>query len=58
MAPALREGALVAVLTEWHSPDLELFLTYSSRRNQPKRVRALIEWLAKHFESQPMDPGR
>lgn len=57
VAPAVREGSLVRVLTEWQSPDLELFLTYNSRRNQPKRVRALIEWLAKHFESTAMDPG-
>lgn len=58
VAPAMRDGLLVQVLQQWVSPDLELFLTYSSRRNQPKRVRALIEWLAKHFESKPMDPGR
>lgn len=48
---AVREGRLQPVLTEWRAPDLELFLTYRSRRNQPRRVRALIDWLAQHFES-------
>jgi LysR family transcriptional regulator for bpeEF and oprC len=57
-APAVAEGALQPLLAEWTSPDLEFFLTYSSRRNQPRRVRALIDWLAAYFETTPLEPGR
>jgi DNA-binding transcriptional LysR family regulator len=54
--PALRSGALQSVLDDWQAPDLGVYLTYTSRRNQPQRVRVLIDWLARHFEAQPFDP--
>lgn len=57
-AQPVAEGLLQPVLAEWSAPDLEFFITYSSRRNQPRRVRALIEWLAKHFEATALQPGR
>lgn len=55
VGPAVAAGALREVLTGWRSPDLDVYLTYSSRRNQPQRVRALIDFLAAHFESTPFD---
>jgi LysR family transcriptional regulator for bpeEF and oprC len=54
--PALRAGTLRTLLPEWRSPDIDVYLTYASRRNQPQRVRALIDVLARHFEAAPFDP--
>lgn len=48
-ADALARGELQAVLEDWVSPSLGVHLAYSSRRQQPLRVRALIEHLAREL---------
>jgi DNA-binding transcriptional LysR family regulator len=42
-------GELVRILTDWRAPPLETQLLYRSRRNQPMRVRRLIDHLVRHF---------
>jgi DNA-binding transcriptional LysR family regulator len=44
--PAVAKGELQPVLSAWATPALGLHLAYSSRRNQPLRVRKLIDFLA------------
>lgn len=43
---AVSRGDLQAVMTDWQAPPLGLYLAYASRRNQPVRIRRLIEHLA------------
>lgn len=43
---AVSRGELQEVMTDWQAPPLGLYLAYASRRNQPVRVRRLIEHLA------------
>jgi DNA-binding transcriptional LysR family regulator len=43
---ALRSGALVELMPEFHSDDLGIFALYPSRKHLPAKVRALIEFLA------------
>ena len=43
---AVSRGELQEVLADWQAPALGLYLAYASRRNQPVRVRRLIEHLA------------
>jgi DNA-binding transcriptional LysR family regulator len=42
-------GELVRTLTDWQAPSLETQLLYRSRRNQPMRVRRLIDHLVRDF---------
>jgi DNA-binding transcriptional LysR family regulator len=42
-------GELVRILTDWQAPLLETQLLYRSRRNQPMRVRKLIDHLVHCF---------
>jgi DNA-binding transcriptional LysR family regulator len=46
-AAAVARGELVSVLSHWESPALGIWLVYGSRRNQPLRVRKLIEHLSR-----------
>jgi LysR family transcriptional regulator, regulator for bpeEF and oprC len=50
---AVARGKLRAVLEDWVSPALGVYLAYSSRRQQPLRVRALIEHLARELDDRP-----
>jgi DNA-binding transcriptional LysR family regulator len=43
---ALSRGELKEVMSDWQSPAPGLYLAYASRRNQPARIRRLIEHLA------------
>lgn len=43
---AVSRGKLQPVLTHWPTPPLGMYLVYTSRRNQPLRVRKLIDHLA------------
>lgn len=42
----LERGELVEVLPEWAAPAMPLTLMYANRRNVPRRVRAVMDWLA------------
>ena len=46
---AVKAGQLQPVLSHWTSPTLGIYLAYSSRRNLPLRVRALIDHVAGEF---------
>lgn len=45
----LRAGRLVPVLDDWRTGQTTLRVLYPSRRHLSAAVRALIEWLVKHF---------
>ncbi|CAG0946559.1 HTH-type transcriptional regulator DmlR [Gammaproteobacteria bacterium] len=55
---AVAQGRLVPVLAQWPSPALDVYLAYGSARNQPQRVRQLIDHLAAalppHFGAGPL----
>ncbi|WP_053843875.1 LysR family transcriptional regulator [Paracidovorax avenae] len=42
----LAQGALVEVLPQHTAPPMPLTLMYANRRNLPRRVRAVMDWLA------------
>jgi DNA-binding transcriptional LysR family regulator len=37
------------VLPQFELPSADLFVYYATRRNQPVRIRAFIDFLAEHF---------
>lgn len=43
---ALADGRLVAVLPDYCARPMPLALVYANRRNQPARVRVVMDWLA------------
>jgi DNA-binding transcriptional LysR family regulator len=45
-APHLADGTLVEVLPAWTAEPMPVSLVYANRRNLPKRVQALMDWLA------------
>ena len=46
----IRGGLLVALLTDFAAPPMPLTLLYANRRNLPKRVRAVMDWLVQVAE--------
>lgn len=46
----LESGELLEVLKPWTCQAMPISIMYESRRQQPKRVRTFIEWLATLFE--------
>jgi len=51
---ALRRGALVPILTEWHHVEpVPLFATYPSGRHLAPKVRAMIDFLVEQFGHTP-----
>ncbi|WP_338758903.1 LysR family transcriptional regulator [Massilia sp. METH4] len=50
LAKYLDSGRLRVVLPEFRLPAADLFVYYPSRRNQPVRARAFIDFLADHFK--------
>ena len=42
----LARGELVEVLPQHTAPPMPLTLMYANRRNLPRRVRAVMDWLA------------
>ena len=54
---AVKAGQLQPVLSHWTSPTLGVYLAYSSRRNLPLRVRALIDHVAGEFSDGLAMPG-
>jgi DNA-binding transcriptional LysR family regulator len=45
LAPAIAEGSLVRILTEWDTDFTGPFLYYASRRHMPAPLRAFIDFL-------------
>ena len=51
---ALRRGALVPVLTDWHHVEpVPLFATYPSGRHLAPKVRAMVDFLVEQFGAAP-----
>lgn len=50
----LRDGTVVPVLTEWTPTALPIQAVFSTRRQVPARVRALVEHLAVEFRTDPL----
>jgi DNA-binding transcriptional LysR family regulator len=50
VGPDVRAGRLVALLSGWHSPELEIFAIYPSRAHLSGKVRAMVDFLAAAFE--------
>jgi DNA-binding transcriptional LysR family regulator len=53
VAPHLRSGALVPLLTDYGIPDTCIFGVYSSRRFVPPILRSLIDFLVERFGNEP-----
>ena len=51
LAKYLESGRLKVVLPEYLLPPADLFVYYPSRRNQPARIRAFIDFLVEHFRA-------
>ncbi len=49
LRPAIQEGLLVPVLTEWVRPNHPFHLLYPSNRYMSTRLRVFIDWLVKVF---------
>jgi LysR family transcriptional activator of dmlA len=49
LAKYLESGRLKVVLPDFLLPPADLFVYYPSRRNQPARMRAFIDFLVEHF---------
>jgi len=53
VADLLADGTLLRLLPDWHGPAQEASLLYPSRRYQPARTRALIDFLIEHLPRLP-----
>jgi DNA-binding transcriptional LysR family regulator len=51
--PHFRSGLLRPILPQCRSSGLSIYLYYRSRRNQPERVRAFVEFLLGSLRSEP-----
>jgi DNA-binding transcriptional LysR family regulator len=51
LAKYLESGRLKVVLPDFLLPPADLFVYYPSRRNQPARIRAFIDFLVEHFRA-------
>jgi LysR family transcriptional regulator for bpeEF and oprC len=49
---ALRQGALVQVLADWHTDPLPLYLMYPQNRHLSAKVRAFADWVAELYQRQ------
>jgi DNA-binding transcriptional LysR family regulator len=47
--PALSDGRLIRILEQWHAPPIALYLLTPPGRLRPRRVTALLEFLAENF---------
>jgi DNA-binding transcriptional LysR family regulator len=53
----LEAGALVELLPDWKLPSGPIYVVTPPGRTRPARVRALLEFLRRHFASQPWAHG-
>lgn len=59
VADAIRAGALVPILADWHHVEpVPLFATYPSGRNLSPKVRAMVDFLVAEFGSAPWRQAR
>ncbi len=59
VAEAIRSGALVPVLADWHHVEpVPLFATYPSGRNLSPKVRAMVDFLVEEFGGAPWRKAR
>lgn len=58
MRPLIAQGLLVEVLPQLRAPAMPVSLLYAHRRNLPRRVQALMAWMAEVLQPQlePMAP--
>jgi len=50
----LRDGTVVTVLPDWTPMPLPIHAVFSSRRQVPVRVRAVVDYLAAEFRLDPL----
>lgn len=56
---AIRRGALVPILTDWHHVEpVPLFVTYPSGRHLAPKVRAMVDFLVEEFGHTPWRQSR
>ncbi len=53
IAPQLASGQLVRVLPDWSMPDADIHWLAPYRKDSPKRIRLLIDFLVAQFASEP-----
>lgn len=59
VADAIRSGALLPILADWHHVEpVPLFATYPSGRNLSPKVRAMVDFLVAEFGSAPWRQAR
>ena len=59
VAEAIRAGALVPILADWHHVEpVPLFATYPSGRNLSPKVRAMVDFLVEEFGGAPWRKAR
>lgn len=59
VSAAIRDGALVPILTDWHHVEpVPLFATYPSSRNLSPKVRAMVDFLVAEFGGAPWRQAR
>lgn len=59
VADAIRAGALVPILGDWHHVEpVPLFATYPSGRNLSPKVRAMVDFLVEEFGGAPWRKAR
>lgn len=52
-APLIRQGQLVALLTDYQPMELSIFAVYASRKHMPAALRAMLDFLAERFAPEP-----
>lgn len=51
VARHLQAGELVPLLPDWAPPPADIYLVFQTSKQMPAKVRVLVDWLLKHFES-------
>jgi len=51
VARHLQTGELVPLLPDWAPPPADIYLVFQTSKQMPAKVRVLVDWLLRHFES-------
>lgn len=51
IAKHLKTGELTPLLPDWAPPPADIYLVFQTSKQMPAKVRVLVDWLLKHFES-------
>ena len=51
VAPLLRAGRLVPLLTDWQLPPADIYIVFATRSQLSPRIRALVDFLIEVFET-------